>query len=210
MKNRCPICDSELKKSSSICRKIKVDHYQSFSVGHNLIECDVCEYSGGDEHDIDNQIEVARKESNLQTLKMLIDEISNMGQKASFIERSFNLPAKTLNRWKHQGGSAAALALMKLIKTFDWLPKVADNGYDPQYARNECCQQAAIQFNKIRKSIEVENMVIRASIISADGKFNISAAISDLEQGRHSNIESPSDDSITGNLAMENSRVLAY
>ena len=170
MKNNiCPVCGSESNAPSNVSRLVSVDHYQSFPITYSLVKCDACGYSGSNSDSSDTAVDVAKKESDLVVLRKLIDDIGASGTKASYIERVFHLPPKTLNRWRSQGGSAASVALMKLIRTYSWLPIVAENGYEPRFARDEQYKQAAIQFNSERSSMGVSRLTAYAKIFGQEG-----------------------------------------
>lgn len=149
--NLCPSCGEEINSERQISRAVKIDYFQVLSIDYNLVNCDVCGFSGPIDESDERSFELEKKKSDDITLRKLIEEVSAKEGSASNVERSFGLPPRTLNRWKNQGGSAAALALMKLIRTYSWLTKVAEQGYEPSFAKMENFTQAAIQISKDRR-----------------------------------------------------------
>ena len=68
----------------------------------------------------------------------VLTELNSLGLSNTSMERTLGLPARTLARWKNEPSlkpSAAALALMKIIRTFPWILAVADQRYDKKSAQ---------------------------------------------------------------------------
>lgn len=49
-------------------------------------------------------------------------------------ERTFNLPKRTLARWKKGNCSAAGLALLKIVDVYPWVLQLAEAKYTPACA----------------------------------------------------------------------------
>lgn len=162
----CPSCGEEIEASSHLTRKVRIDYYQSFAMNYNNFECVVCGYTGSLDGSDEKQLKELREKSDHETLVKLIDEITFNYDKAANIERAFSLPPRTLNRWKHNKGSASALALMKLIRTFSWLIKVAEHGYEPEYAKQE-------------KYIQTATSLYGDSLLSGLPRYSLEAVFSD-------------------------------
>lgn len=63
--------------------------------------------------------------------------LNEQGYSNASMERSLGLPARTLERWKNDRTivpSAAALALMRIVRTYPWILKVADAPFDEEEA----------------------------------------------------------------------------
>ena len=75
----------------------------------------------------------------------ILDQLNRQGYSNASMERILSLPARTLARWKNDTSmnpSAAALALMRIIRTFPWILAVADMGFEPSAAREILLAQA--------------------------------------------------------------------
>jgi len=80
-----------------------------------------------------------------QSMVNVLTELNSLGFSNASMERTLGLPARTLARWKNETSlnpSAAALALMKIIRTFPWILAVADQRYDAKSAQSMVLQQA--------------------------------------------------------------------
>jgi len=161
-KIECPSCGSEIQKTKTEERTIKIDTFQSFQVTSDEFVCEVCGYDGEeDEEAEDNKIELAKKESDQKTLAELINASTKDNLSATYIERAFKLPPRTLNRWRSQKGSATSLAFMKIIKSMSWIVDVADHGYEKKYI-DSIIQEEAKKI--VRRKMEENN--IETSIIA--------------------------------------------
>jgi len=76
-------------------------------------------------------IEIALRESKVQSAIAMLEYLSNSGVSNAYLERALRLPARTTARWKGGVISAASLSLLRLVRTFPWLLDVADADFDP-------------------------------------------------------------------------------
>ena len=108
----------------------------------------VCSHCGFVEDDGSNDLMIQKELSMLKRISMVnvLDELNAMGHTTASMERALGLPARTIARWKNERSispSAAALALMRIIRTYPWLLAVADMHFDHVAARNIFLQHAA-------------------------------------------------------------------
>ncbi len=61
-------------------------------------------------------------------------------------ERVFELPTRTLTRWKEGNLSAGALSLLRILITYPWITKVAEKKYALEFANYELINAAANTF----------------------------------------------------------------
>ncbi|MFA5698302.1 MAG: hypothetical protein WC954_01035 [Sphaerochaeta sp.] len=69
----------------------------------------------------------------------ILNDLNEMGYSNALMERILGLPARTLARWKNEQSinpSAAAIALMRIIRTYPWILVVADAKFDEEVALN--------------------------------------------------------------------------
>lgn len=108
----------------------------------------VCSHCGFSEDDGSNDLVIQKELAALKRVSMVnvLDELNAMGHTTASMERALGLPARTIARWKNEQSmspSAAALALMRMIRTFPWLLAVADMHFEGEAARNILLQHAA-------------------------------------------------------------------
>lgn len=100
-------------------------------------ECEACNFSGDFLHENKEVLKQAKEELQSQVMIEILEYFT--GQHISFagIERALDLSQRTLTKWK-QGKtkpSASAIALCKYLRTYPWLLKVADTGFDAAAAQ---------------------------------------------------------------------------
>lgn len=60
--------------------------------------------------------------------------MSKVGITMAMFERVFELPTRTLTRWKGGDFSASALALLRIVATYPWIIEVAEHKFERNYA----------------------------------------------------------------------------
>ena len=73
----------------------------------------------------------------------VLTELNDLGLTSASMERALGLPARTLARWKNESSlnpSTAALALMKIIRTFPWTLAFVEQRYEKR-----CTQSMVLQ-----------------------------------------------------------------
>ncbi len=115
-------------------------------IGKVKIKERVCSHCGFAEDDVGNDSVILQELSFLKKDSMvkMIESLNSMGLTTASMERSLELPARTLARWKNEEAispSAAGIALMRIIRTYPWILAVADRQFDPEVARAILLQQ---------------------------------------------------------------------
>lgn len=115
----------------------------------------VCNNCGFSEDDDSNDLVIQKELSVLKRTSMVnvLDALNSMGHTTASMERALGLPARTIARWKNERSmspSAAAIALMRIIRTYPWLLAVADLQFDDVAARNILLQHAAKELVTLR------------------------------------------------------------
>jgi transcriptional regulator with XRE-family HTH domain len=72
----------------------------------------------------------------------MLDELARQGLSMAYLERALSLSPRTIARWKNGELSASALALLRLVRCFPWLLKVARADFDNDKAHAELCSEA--------------------------------------------------------------------
>lgn len=87
-----------------------------------------------------------QKRSQHKFVERAIEWMSTNNISMAFFERVFELPARTLTRWKEGTFSASALSLLHVIVTYPWIVKVAENKFNPSAASYELIMAATNKF----------------------------------------------------------------
>lgn len=115
------------------------------SIKFHALVCNTCGFTADDsEHNnplIPESLAVLRR----QSMVNIFTGSNSLGLSNASMERTLGLPARTLARWKNEPSlnpTAAALALMKIIRTFPWILAVVEQRYDAKSAQSMVLQQA--------------------------------------------------------------------
>ena len=171
---KCPVCNSEMKKVT-YPYKVKIGNGESESF-LNSYECNSCGYDIADKSNrkiISNTIANAQDECAYN----ILNEFKKDGKNFSEIERKFFLPSRTLSKWlnKKTKPSAAALALLRIIKAFPWMEKVADLDFDTPEAQKYVRNYYYTEFNDNEKIILHDSFgttQIYIALINQKGNFS--------------------------------------
>jgi hypothetical protein len=138
----CPICGSKNVTSQIVSQLVGVidSAQESVSVFHD--SCQDCGATGdfGDRNS--DIIEQGIKRSEERMVEGIIRFLSSLGITMAYMERVLGLPQRTAMRWKAGEHSASAVALLQLIRTYPWLLKVAEHGFEKRYAQTVLLEQA--------------------------------------------------------------------
>lgn len=78
--------------------------------------------------------------------RAIIDQLAERGISMAYFERALQLPQRTLARWKEGGSAAAGIALLRLVRTYPWLLRVADHGFSEASAQGTLITQGAAAY----------------------------------------------------------------
>ncbi len=177
-KVKCPVCGSNDIQSEHVEEHSSLPFGQMVVFEKIIHTCNACGEVGefteeGDENYL-KALEIAKKDS----LAVILNDLSKSGLSYAYIERALQLSQRTLSRWKSKGISASGMALMKIVGTFPWVLKVADENYDKTYANQVLVSQAAIVLENVIKENEVSTPVIHfSSFEEGPETFNDSSPI---------------------------------
>jgi hypothetical protein len=93
-------------------------------------ECNVCHSEGDFADENDAIYDEAMKEFSKKAMATMLQKLSAKGVSLAYFERSLRLPQRTTQRWKNDGGSAAATTLTKFVLLMPWLLEVADGRFE--------------------------------------------------------------------------------
>jgi DNA-binding transcriptional regulator YiaG len=140
----CPACGSH-----HLTRSEEVDSSQltlgaEFNFIKEVYTCNVCGESGDFALTNDSKFEVAQKNAQIHSMKAMVEGLSEEKDiSMAYFERAFELPVRTLTRWKTGDFSSAALALLRTVRTYPFIVDVAASGFDPDFARRQLYLEGA-------------------------------------------------------------------
>ena len=139
---KCPVCGSSDVSSSTATRTIGVPFLGQKMVTIFIDRCSNCGQSGDflrrNTALIEDAIHSAEQDFVLKTIEWL----SHHGISMAYVERALSLPVRTLTRWRDGEFSAAPIALLRFIRTYPWLLKVAESAFEPGVAAREVISSA--------------------------------------------------------------------
>ena len=145
---KCPVCGSTkitIKRQTESLKNIFSNKDTKYDTEY--FYCEECKEESAP-HEIEERndlaMQIARKELTALSIVSIIGELEDKDYNLSQLERALELPQRTFTRWKHkQDISASAFTLLKVIKTFPWIIKVAENKFEPNYANATMISEAA-------------------------------------------------------------------
>lgn len=126
----CPSCGS-----SSISRHEK-DRVGQLTLGHAFsykavfFKCNHCNEEGDFIGVSDQNYLNAQKDAQIMLAKNILENMSKAGITMAMFERVFELPTRTLTRWKNGDFSASALALLRIVAACPWIIEVAEHKFE--------------------------------------------------------------------------------
>ncbi|MEQ1557786.1 MAG: hypothetical protein ABL933_02445 [Methyloglobulus sp.] len=167
----CPACGSNSIETITLNKSIPVVYGNAAIFSESVDKCLICEemgdFSNVNDENIQKALELARKESVIG----MLDTISNIGIKMSYMERALDLPIRTIARWKNGEVSAASLALLRIIRTYPWLLEVADERFNKKIADLKILEEAN---HIIHKALESNTEHLQANFINQKYDMKVS------------------------------------
>ncbi|NQV16206.1 hypothetical protein HQ531_12165 [bacterium] len=147
----CPLCGSNDGTTTKEETTLEIPFSSSPVVVQEVYSCNECEYrknlNPNDEAVAETKL-AAEKESVIE----MIENLSSLGFKQSYIEHVLQLPPRTLTGWKGGSFSKAALSLMRAITVFPEILKVAQFHWSEQKIKE---MKIKASFNTLSEMIPV-------------------------------------------------------
>ncbi len=162
---QCPACGSDDLITLTEEKSHQLTLGGEFNYLETMYKCSVCEEEGDFGNKNDDAYALAEQQALKIQIPLLIESLSSE-YKVSMaqFERAFELPQRTLTRWKTGDFSSAGIALLRTVKTFPWLVKVAENKFIRSYAQKTLIQEAARELGSM---ISTQNGTTLVEIQSA-------------------------------------------
>jgi len=126
----CPACGSQRVSRSEYENSNQLTLGSKFSFKEVLYTCNTCGEEGDFFAETDKNYLAAQKAAQLNLIKKILEDLHSNGISMALIERVFELPPRTLTRWKNGDFSSSALSLLRIIFTYPWIIEVAENKFE--------------------------------------------------------------------------------
>jgi hypothetical protein len=133
----CPVCGSTDVLTGSINESLPVPFGPAATFTTTQYTCNTCGESGDFAGENNSTINEALKKSTALSVSEMFEYLSKEGITAAYLERALRLPPRTTARWKGGNLSAAALALLRFVRTYPWLLAVADANFESSAAKQK-------------------------------------------------------------------------
>lgn len=133
-KPTCPVCTSDDMVRKEKIREEVLTPGLEFSFNEIYYSCNSCHEEGDFTGETDKNYLHAQKAAQAQLVKNILDDMNKVGITMAMFERVFELPSRTLTRWKNGDFSASTLALLRIVATYPWMVNVAENKFERSYA----------------------------------------------------------------------------
>ena len=122
-----------------------------FSFREVNYKCNSCSEEGDFSAETDKNYITSQKEAQSKLVKQFLETMNSVGITMAMFERVFELPARTLTRWKNGDFSSSALALLRIVFTYPWIIDVAENKFENTFSKCAVITAAAQEFkNEIK------------------------------------------------------------
>lgn len=134
----CPLCGGGPLEPSEAREVLTVPYGPECSFMRNDERCLGCGESGDFSQLNDARIEAALADAIRRSVVTMLEDLSREGLSMAYLERVLRLPQRTLAGWKDGNCPDAGVALLRALRTFPWLARVAESGFDRDVARELC------------------------------------------------------------------------
>ena len=130
----CPACGS--KKTTRFVKEgsDRLTLGEEFYFDDIYYKCDLCGEEGDFLAEADENYLNSQKKAQIALVKKILGDLNETGIAMAMFERVFELPARTLTRWKAGDFSSSAIAILRIIATYPWILQVAEHRFEPSFA----------------------------------------------------------------------------
>ncbi len=134
-KFQCPVCGAEDFDITVNKNLIKAPYGPEVPIEEDVYVCRVCRNSIDYSRHFESKRSEALQQSNKESVETMLEFLSSKGHSWASIERSLDLPQRTISRWKSSAElSSVGMALLRIIRTYPWILDVAERKFESGYA----------------------------------------------------------------------------
>lgn len=134
MTERCPACGSDQLVSEKLARRYSPPFGDPLDYDVPMIACRTCD-EGFEAEGASDVVKRAEEAANRSSVKAMVEQLEKRRITMAYMERVLGLAPRTIARWKTGEISAAGLALLRIVRTFPWILRVASARFDQVTAR---------------------------------------------------------------------------
>lgn len=148
IKNQCPACGSTEMTRYESKKFDQLTLGNKFFYDEIYYKCNSCSEEGDFLSETDQNYVSAQKNAQLDMIKEILDGFNRSNISMAMLERVFELPARTLTRWKNGDFSSSGLALLRILATFPWIINVAEHKFNSTFASSAIIKVAVQEFEQ--------------------------------------------------------------
>lgn len=197
-KIKCPACGSSNLSAVQHKKSNQLTLGGDFQYLETIYSCADCGEEGDFASQNDKEFDKAHDVALTAQVSRLIEGLSEKNVTMASFERAFELPQRTLTRWKGGDFSASSVALLRTVHTFPWILEAAEKRFAPQYADSLLVREGMRVFGQMatRYSYNWD-----ASIVASLGTVVATGRIEFSHEQRISQIEEPEFKLVAGGRA---------
>jgi|GEM_PF-2603044 len=187
IKNQCPAC------GSTEMTRYENKKFDQLTLGNKFFydeihyKCNTCSEEGDFLSETDQNYISAQKNAQLDMIKEILDTFNRSNISMAMLERVFELPARTLTRWKNGDFSSSGIALLRILATFPWIISVAEHKFNSTFASSAIIKVAVQEFEQ--GAHKVLNLPI--AVTTLERKSNGLITKFDLDKSRNTGVNEP-------------------
>jgi hypothetical protein len=170
----CPVCDSAHVEHREETESIGVPYGPRCTFMRGVDICHECGESGDFENVNDQRIRDALDEAVKKSVAAMLDHLSQAGLSMAYLERALDLPQRTMARWKGGECSAAGVALLRVVRTFPWIVRVAEVKFAREAADAAIVEESAAVLSRL---VNQANLRATAKLQATNNSFQIVAEL---------------------------------
>jgi hypothetical protein len=147
-KNQCPACGATEMTRYENKKFDQLTLGNKFFYDEIYYKCNSCFEEGDFLSETDQNYVSAQKNAQLDMIKEILDGFNRSNISMAMLERIFELPARTLTRWKNGDFSSSGLALLRVLTTFPWIISVAEHKFNSTFASSAIIKAAVQEFEQ--------------------------------------------------------------
>lgn len=174
----CPACGSADVRTSYRDSTLEVPLAPPATYRERVDECRTCGTDGDFLGENDARIDEALSRAGKASARHLIESLADDGVSMAYFERALGLSPRTLTRWKAGECSASSLALLRLVRTYPWLLRVADASYNETAARDELLRTANSTVSEDTSGSSLTYLLLTDLLRAQQSRWELAAAMS--------------------------------
>jgi len=156
----CPACGSDDMLRHEQTKNNELALKGEFKFKDVSYACNSCGEEGDFSGEGDKNYLIAKKKAQSLFVNNVLERFDECHITMAMFERVFELPARTLSRWKTGDFSASSLALLRIVAVYPWIIDVAEHRFERNYANLIIFKVAYCLEKSSDPSMDYKNMQI--------------------------------------------------